>query len=588
MKHSVLTIPSLLFPLSVWAQSESIDALRAEIHAALQDGHSAIAYSQTDEAMAGLYADPLIPGNILLFYSGRSQDVDKWVSTDAQDGWNREHLWPQSRGVRPSPMKSDLHALRPTDASINQSRGNLNFDVGGNPQGEAPNTRRDADSFEPRDEIKGDVARAMFYMDLRYEGTGGEPDLRLLDESTPSGGQTLGDLCTLLDWHLSDPVDANEQALNDGIESVQGNRNVFVDRPDLALDIFGAECGQDKTLGNVGTRGTSELTIAAWNIANLGSPGSELRGYNRAAADYLRIEEIISDFDADVIAFQEIGSFAALEAVLPEGYAFQFETRCLENAMSCATDADDIYNAIAVREGLEHSFFQIDDLAIPHQNECGDPARLVRGGVGVDITVGDQRYLIPSIHLKATCKDNSIEPGTEDDCETQRRQVQNLRDWMDRQDEDATIILAGDFNRKLLEDSDDIRKAFFGDLPQEHFLPAEAVRGCWSSFDFDFGQLSAEARANNPQFDAEDLSPWIFTPRSSREIDFFVIEGLTEGMSLVSDQIELPGDYVFRNPGSALQRCDGTLNDFGDGRVLTFAEAYPSDHCPILLMVQKD
>ena len=49
---------------------------------------------------------------------------------------------------------------------------------------------------------------------------------------------------------------------------------------------------------------------------------------------------------SDVIAFQEIGSIAALEAVLPDGYAFQFETRCLQNTAACATDVEDIYNAI--------------------------------------------------------------------------------------------------------------------------------------------------------------------------------------------------------------------------------------------------
>jgi len=585
MRRSLLAPSIILIPSMLFAQGETIEELRAGIHVALKEGHAPIGYRQTDEAMSSLYADPMVPGNIILFYSGRSQDADLWVSSDAQDGWNREHLWPQSRGVRPAPMKSDLHALRPTDASINQRRGNLNFDVGGTEEGEAPDTFLDADSFEPRDEVKGNVARALFYMDLRYEGTDGEPDLRLEDSSPASGGQELGDLCTLLDWHQSDPVDAEELALNDGIEGFQGNRNLFIDEPALAMQVFGPSCGIGGAQPAAAGQQSPKLVIASWNIANLGAPGTELRGYDRSSADYDRIEDIISDFDADVMAFQEIGSKAALEAVLPDGYVFQFETRCLENASACETDEEDIYNAIAIRDDLPHAFFQIDELAVLHQNECGDPARPVRGGVGVDVTIGGQRYLIPSIHLKATCKNNSVEPGTEDDCATQREQVQQLRDWMDAQDDDATIILAGDFNRQLLEDADDIRSNFFADVQQEHFLPAAPERSCWSSFSFDFAQLSAEARQNNPQFDAEDRSPWIFTPRSSTEIDFFVIENLSDGTPLIADQIELPGDYIFRDPGSALKQCDGSLNAFGDGRVLTFGEAYPSDHCPIILTV---
>ncbi len=58
------------------------------------------------------------------------------------------------------------------------------------------------------------------------------------------------------------------------------------------------------------------LTVASWNIANLGAPGTELRGYDRTDEDYHRIGEIIAELDADVIAFQEIGSVAALQAVL--------------------------------------------------------------------------------------------------------------------------------------------------------------------------------------------------------------------------------------------------------------------------------
>lgn len=328
-----------------------------------------------------------------------------------------------------------------------------------------------------------------------------------------------------------------------------------------------------------------DLRIASWNIANLGAPGTVLRGYDRADSDYDELKIQITELDADIIALQEIGSIAALKAVLPGGYKFKFETRCYDNANNCETDVEDIFKAIAVRETLTSSFFQIDSLAIPHQNECGDEPRKVRGGVGVDITHNGNRYLVPSLHIKATCKDDEIEAGTEDDCATQREQIKRLRAWMDTQANDAAIILTGDFNRKILNGKDSIRDEFFGSLAKEAFLPNADTRTCWSKYNFDFGKLASEARSNNPKFKAENAKPWMFTPKSNTEIDFFIVEGLKADIKIAAEQVQMAGEYVFRDAGHALEKCDGSLRKFSetDNRVLTFAEAYPSDHCPIVM-----
>ena len=100
----------------------------------------------------------------------------------------------------------------------------------------------DSDSFEPRDGVKGDIARMLFYMDVRYAGADGVPDLELIDEDSRSG-PLLGHLCTLLAWHEADPVDDLEHRRHERIVDTQGNRNPFIDRPEFAAAIWDTACG---------------------------------------------------------------------------------------------------------------------------------------------------------------------------------------------------------------------------------------------------------------------------------------------------------------------------------------------------------
>ena len=72
-----------------------------------------------------------------------------------------------------------MHHLRPEDVTVNSTRGNKDFDNGGSAVAEAPGNCTDADSFEPRDAVKGDVARMILYMAVRYEGDDGWPNLEL-------------------------------------------------------------------------------------------------------------------------------------------------------------------------------------------------------------------------------------------------------------------------------------------------------------------------------------------------------------------------------------------------------------------------
>ncbi|MBN2695575.1 endonuclease, partial [bacterium] len=143
---------------------------------------------------------------------------------------NCEHTWPQSMGAE-GDAKSDIHHLFPTNSSVNSSRGNLPFGVAVSDVDTYCNdddtycSKRGDNSngttiFEPADQHKGDVARAMFYFAIRY--------------NNPSNFiNTAGQAQLFKEWNQLDPVSQKELDRNDSIERIQNNRNPFVDCPML-------------------------------------------------------------------------------------------------------------------------------------------------------------------------------------------------------------------------------------------------------------------------------------------------------------------------------------------------------------------
>jgi endonuclease I/endonuclease/exonuclease/phosphatase family metal-dependent hydrolase len=235
---------------SLYAPAEGLkgDELRQVLHDIARRGHARLSYAEVWGALDFTDEDPDNPDNVILLYTGRSHPKADKVSSvlnpnHDNDSWNREHVWPKSHGF-PSAGQlayTDIHHLRPADVTCNSDRGSLDFDES---EFERPDCAswRDADSFEPRDAVKGDIARMLFYMDVRYAGAEGVPDLELIDEDSHSGPQ-LGHLCTLLAWHAADPVDGLERRRHQRILEAQGNRNPFIDRPGFAAAIWGPACG---------------------------------------------------------------------------------------------------------------------------------------------------------------------------------------------------------------------------------------------------------------------------------------------------------------------------------------------------------
>ena len=212
-------------------------ALRTSLHDIIDD-HTRLSYSAVWTALKDTDQDPSNSGNVIELYTGRS--ISKSLNGGSTGNWNREHVWAQSRGgfTTSAGPGTDLHHVRPEDVTVNSVRGNKDFDDGGSAVSGCSDCWTDGDSFEPRDAVKGDVARMLFYMAIRYEGDDGFSDLEM-SSTVGSSSSRLGDLETLLAWSSADPVDAFEMRRNDRIHAQwQGNRNPFVDHPEWATAIW--------------------------------------------------------------------------------------------------------------------------------------------------------------------------------------------------------------------------------------------------------------------------------------------------------------------------------------------------------------
>ncbi|MCI4443790.1 MAG: endonuclease [Lentimicrobium sp.] len=194
--------------------------------------------------------NPLNSNQVWLMYVEKPRSKLDFQDTGINTGkWNREHIYPQSRGGYTDGTSSipdginvwlptnaddilaghgDAHHIRAEDGPENSLRSNKDYGLTGynGPSGTMGSW-------------KGDVARAVFYMAVRYNAlsvvNGDIPDTTV--------GQ-LGDLASLLLWNGLDPSDDFEMNRNNYIYTWQVNRNPFIDYPDLANYIWGAKAGQ--------------------------------------------------------------------------------------------------------------------------------------------------------------------------------------------------------------------------------------------------------------------------------------------------------------------------------------------------------
>ncbi len=137
------------------------------------------------------------------------------ITWDSGKTWNREHVWPRSKAwYQYDGAGADIHCVRPVNSRDNSSRGNKAFGT-------------DSYHFNPDDCSKGDVARIIFYMLVRYE-----------EAESYSITNVAQSMEMLLDWNAFDPVDDIERQRNNESYKIQGNRNPFIDFSDYAYLIW--------------------------------------------------------------------------------------------------------------------------------------------------------------------------------------------------------------------------------------------------------------------------------------------------------------------------------------------------------------
>ena len=211
--------------------SEVIKETLGQIISANYVKHS---YKDNNTVLKYTDPDPKGSGKAICIYSGRVLE---------SGAWNKEHVWAKSHGF---PQESyepycDAHHLRPSTTKINSTRSNKDF-------GEVPNATPDAYGnktnnvlFEPRDEVKGDIARMMFYMETRY-GSNTKYNLKLVNSQTTSASDLngrFGNLETLIKWHYEDPVSKEEIYRNNVIfDNYQHNRNPYIDHPEYVDYVY--------------------------------------------------------------------------------------------------------------------------------------------------------------------------------------------------------------------------------------------------------------------------------------------------------------------------------------------------------------
>lgn len=277
--------------LSALSGNDLFGALNTLMGNTSRIGNSSFSYNSLRSEYKNVDKDLNRSGYIIGYYNGASFS-GVW---DSGATWNREHTWPQSKGADKSiPMGHDMQSVRPTHTSVNSSRGNDAYGESGAYYD--PDEVSISNSYYKTTNMgsyRGDAARVILYDYIVYGEAGGHKNklyngnAQLLSKFGSAG--VFESATMLLKWHMNDPVSLTEMVRNDGAQTYQGNRNPFIDYPELAIQVLKNASGV-KTYA-VTTTGTSmwpnyTLTLNSGFVAYLGSPSNRPQQVTVTGATY--------------------------------------------------------------------------------------------------------------------------------------------------------------------------------------------------------------------------------------------------------------------------------------------------------------
>lgn len=204
------------------------EALKLALRARLTQGYNTLGYSGARDQMFMFVDNQRTNGQgasvntLECVYTARTITgyTSRTQAQNAPNDFNTEHTFPQSLFSSTDPMYSDLHHLFPTDNTANNTRSNYPFGIVANPSWQVGGSKFGGNVFEPRDYHKGRVARAMMYFGVRH----GANSLVQISYLTPQEA-------IFRQWNEQFPVTTVDMTRNNNIQTVQGNRNCFVDYP---------------------------------------------------------------------------------------------------------------------------------------------------------------------------------------------------------------------------------------------------------------------------------------------------------------------------------------------------------------------
>lgn len=259
----------IIFPCLVSAQipnyysnidfTKTGDSLKTQLTQLISSTHTTpLWYTSTSspDTWNALKQSDLVIGdtnNVLLVYgyndtdaitkNDRTRSKDSSCHTSGCNGlWNREHVFPQSKAnpnlnTQFPSAGTDAHNLRASDGQMNTSRSNRSYESGSGNSNINSNG-----NFYPGDEWRGDIARILMYMYVRYQNQCEPINVAVGSTSFSPNGDMPN---ILLEWNALDSVSEYEKVRNNTFHTMQGNRNPFIDNPYLATRIWNGTIAQN-------------------------------------------------------------------------------------------------------------------------------------------------------------------------------------------------------------------------------------------------------------------------------------------------------------------------------------------------------